>query len=304
MTASKPLRDRVFGEDEPVRLSICTIAFNHEAYIEECLEGFLDQVCDFRVEIIVHDDASVDGTAEILRAYADKYPTIIRLILQPVNLFSKGVNPYYSYVFPIARGEYIAICDGDDFWDDPSKIATQVRFLDCYLDVAITYGPVKQIVHNGERPDFRNGLERDLTAHELKLGLPINTLTTCFRNVFQAEPPQFLKSAPMGDMTIWAVLGHHGRGVYLCDLKPAGYREHDGGIFSLQTIQTQLFMGTITLLTMAAYHHVQGDRGASRACLKRVVGQIVMLNGGSATVKEALRKAFSLFTKRLRGRKG
>ncbi|WP_371225895.1 hypothetical protein [Roseovarius sp. 2305UL8-3] len=103
-------------------------------------------------------------------------------------------------------------------------------------------------------------------------------------------------------MTVWAALGHHGRGAFLPDLKPAGYREHDAGIFSHQSLQNKLFMGTITLLNMAAYHSVQGDEGASRACLKRVVGQIVMLNGGLATTLEVLRKTLSLGMKGLHRR--
>ena len=86
MTA--PLRDREFGKDEPVKVSICAITFNHQDNIVQCLEGFLDQVSDFRIEVLIHDDASTDGTADIIRDYATRYPTIFRTILQTENQYS------------------------------------------------------------------------------------------------------------------------------------------------------------------------------------------------------------------------
>jgi glycosyltransferase involved in cell wall biosynthesis len=105
----RALRDMAFGPDDPVKVSICSITFNHAPFIRDCLEGFLDQVRDFRVEVVIHDDASTDGTADILRDYATRYPQVFRMILQTENQWSKGVNPYYAYVFPQARGEYIAL---------------------------------------------------------------------------------------------------------------------------------------------------------------------------------------------------
>lgn len=301
LEALKPLRERSFSPDEPVKVSVCCIAFNHADYIRACIEGFLDQVCDFRVEIIVHDDASTDRTAEIIREYAARFPSIFFPIIQQDNQYSKGVNPYYSYVFPAARGEYISICDGDDYWSDQFKISTQVSFLDANSDFAVSFGSIEAIENGELKGRFQNGLERDLSSDELKIGLPINTLTACFRNVFR-NPPVFLRSAPMGDMTVWAALGHHGSGKFLAELKPAFYRIHSGGIFSLQSQSTQLFMGTITLLSMAAYHHERQDYAASRACLKRAIGQIVMIQGGISTIAEATRKSFSLWTKSFRRR--
>lgn len=296
----KPLREHVFKEGEPVKLSICTVTYNHAPYLRQCLEGFLDQICYDRVEIIVHDDASNDGTADILRDYVERYPSIIRPIIQEVNLFSKGVNPYYSFLFPASKGDFIALCDGDDYWDDPAKISTQLAFLETHADVAVTYGSTNAVRDGQIDAAYRSGLERNLSSDELKRGLPINSLTACFRNIFQDGPPVFLCNAPVGDMTVWAALGHHGRGVFLPELKPAYYRQHDGGIFSKKSLETQLFMGTMSLLAMAAYHHAKSDRRASAACMKRALGQIVMLNGASATCMETLRKSISLLIKTLR----
>ncbi|MEO0371347.1 MAG: glycosyltransferase [Pseudomonadota bacterium] len=300
MTALRPLSERQFSADEPVKVSICTITFNHGPYLRQTLDGFLAQRCDFRVEIVVNDDASTDETGDILREYAGRHPDIVRPIIQPENLFSKGVNPYTCFVFPNATGEYLALCDGDDYWDDPDKLAMQAAYLDAHPDVSVTFGRVHAVSEDGIEETYKNGLERDIPAAELKNGPPINTPTAMFRHVFRDGPAQFLRYAPMSDMTLWSMLGDHGRGVFLPDLKPAFYRQHSGGIFSKKGLQTQLFMGTITLLNIAAYHAMKEDHRASRAALRRVIGQIVMLNGGTATVKEATRKALSLWSKRLR----
>ncbi len=272
MTVS--LRDTAFDGTAPIKVSICTITYNHADYLAQCIEGFLDQHCDFRVEIIIHDDASTDGTADILREYASRYPDLIIPIFQTDNQYSKGVNPYYAYVFPQSRGEYIAICDGDDFWDDPDKLARQVAYLDSHPKTAITYGRVKAIAANETIDPYKNGLERDLSPMELKTGLAINTLTTCFRNIFRQPPPAFLRSSPIGDMTVWAQLGHVGSGKFMPELLPAGYRHHSGGILSLQAESQQNYMTILGLLNVAAYHTSKGDRKAALACVARATAWI------------------------------
>ncbi|MDA8587068.1 glycosyltransferase [Rhodobacteraceae bacterium] len=274
---SDTLRDTKYEADEPVKISICTIAFNHADFLVQCIEGFLKQKCDFRVEIIIHDDASTDGTTEILNNYAARFPELIIPIYQTSNQYSKGVNPYYAYVFPRSRGEYIAICDGDDFWDDPDKLARQVTFLDEHPKTAITYGRVKAITDDGEIEPYRSGRESNLSADELKLGPAINTLTACFRNIFHDPPPPFIRSSPIGDMTIWAQLGYVGGGTFLPELLPAGYRLHQGGVFSLQTKSKKRFMKAISLLCVAAFHSQKGDRKALVICTTRAAIRLMQI---------------------------
>jgi len=266
------LRHKTFAETDPVVLSICCITYNHEAFIKECIERFLDQECDFRVEIIIHDDASTDKTAQIVKDYADRYPTIIRTILQDANQYSKGVNPYYAYVFPAAQGTYLAICDGDDYWSDPAKLARQVAVLEAEPETVITYGPVRAITADGVEVAYGGGARRDLTPEELKEARPINTLTTCFRNIFRdASAPVFLRNSPIGDLTVWGILGHHGSGRYLSDMPPGNYRIHEGGILSLHTPNKQNMMTALAQLSLAAYHNEQEDVEATKKSLRRVM---------------------------------
>ena len=88
-------------------LSICCTTFNHAKYVRETIEGFLIQKTNFPIEIIIHDDASTDGTADIIREYASKDDRIVT-ILQDENQFSKKIKPWRNFVFPKAQGKYIA----------------------------------------------------------------------------------------------------------------------------------------------------------------------------------------------------
>ena len=113
---------------EPL-VSINCITYNHEAYIRDALEGFLMQKTDFTFEILVHDDASTDQTANIIRKYEKKYPEIIKPIYQKENQYSQEVEISKQFQFPRARGKYIAICEGDDYWTNPYKLQKQVIVL-------------------------------------------------------------------------------------------------------------------------------------------------------------------------------
>ncbi|MFN3991456.1 MAG: glycosyltransferase family 2 protein [Tabrizicola flagellatus] len=257
------LRDRVFEADEPVKLTICCIAFNHEAFVAQCLEGFLDQRCDFRVEVVIYDDASTDRTAAIIEDYAKRHPTIFRTILMQENLYSKGVNPYFSHVFPAARGDYLAICDGDDYWADPDKLARQAAVLDAEPGTVLTFGSVRGVDASGAEVRYQGGVQHDLTPEELKTAPPINTLTACFRNIYRGRPVSlFVRTSTIGDLLVWAMLGYHGQARYLPDLLPANYRLHASGLISMQGRERQILTTAIARFHIAAYHSEMGDAGA------------------------------------------
>ena len=125
--------------NDQIMVSICCTAYNHEKYIRRALDGFVSQVTDFKYEVIVNDDASPDKTAEIIREYEKKYPDIIHGIYQTENQYSKNVNITEKILFPAVKGKYVAICEGDDYWTDPSKLQRQVVALeknkDCFFCV-------------------------------------------------------------------------------------------------------------------------------------------------------------------------
>lgn len=118
-------------------VSITCIAYNHEAYIRDALDSFLIQKTDFPFEVIVHDDASTDSTADIIREYHNKYPDIIRPVFQLENQYSQGKNISKEFIYPLIRGEYTAICEGDDYWTDPLKLQKQYDFMQNHPELDI-----------------------------------------------------------------------------------------------------------------------------------------------------------------------
>ena len=132
--------------NDPIMVTIRCITYNHEPYIRQCLEGFVMQKTNFRFEAIVHDDASTDGTAAIIREYAEKYPDIIKPIYETENQFSKHDGSLGRIMDAHMHGKYIAMCEGDDYWIDPLKLQKQVDFLEanpeygmCYTNFNIYY---------------------------------------------------------------------------------------------------------------------------------------------------------------------
>jgi len=110
------------------RVSILCSTYNHEKYIGQALDSFLMQKTNFDFEILIHDDASTDNTVNIINKYVNKHPNIIRTIFQKQNQFSKGTRGMMTkFLLPKAKGKYIALCNGDDFFTDINKL--QIQFL-------------------------------------------------------------------------------------------------------------------------------------------------------------------------------
>lgn len=111
-------------------VSVYCFAYNHEKYIRDALDGFVSQKTTFPYEVIVHDDASTDNTARIIQEYAQMYPEIIKPIFQSDNQYSKGINIFNEFIYPLLHGKYYAACEGDDYWCDNNKLQRQVDWLE------------------------------------------------------------------------------------------------------------------------------------------------------------------------------
>ena len=133
---------------ENIVVSIVCNTYNHEEYIRDALDGFVMQKADFAFEILVHDDASTDNTAQIIREYEAKYPELIKPIYQTVNQYSQGIGISRTYQYPRAKGKYIAICEGDDYWTDPDKLQKQVEALEAHPEVDICAHSVSMVMAN------------------------------------------------------------------------------------------------------------------------------------------------------------
>ena len=136
-----------------IKVSVLCVTYNHAKFIRRALEGMVSQQTDFAFEVIVHDDASTDGTADIVREFAERYPNIIVPIFQAENQYSHGGLIARRFLWPRIRGKYVAFCEGDDYWTDPQKLQLQTDWLDAHPQSGLCFH--RSVVHweNGERPD-------------------------------------------------------------------------------------------------------------------------------------------------------
>jgi glycosyltransferase involved in cell wall biosynthesis len=112
------------------KIAVVCLTYNHEQVLGRCLDSILAQDAIDDVDIILHDDASIDGTAEIVKEYSKRYPKTITPILQADNQYSQGVNILIHYILPNITSEYVAFCEGDDFWTDRRKLSLQLSKLE------------------------------------------------------------------------------------------------------------------------------------------------------------------------------
>lgn len=245
----------------PPLLSIVCPAYNQEAFIAQTLDSFLAQQTTFNFEILINDDASTDGTARIIAAYTQRYPHIIRPFYEQVNQYQHG-RPCVPGLFAKARGRYIAYCEADDYWTDPRKLQIQVDFLEANPDYVMTYHDAMAFDENGPRGiQLQGRLRADASALELQRARPISTLTVCFRNMLSHMPPELLMPvAPLNDMCWWSLLGAFGKGKFLAEIKPAAYRVHPGGIFSMRSNKRKLHMSLQTSSSLANYYQRCGNQ--------------------------------------------
>lgn len=215
-------------------LSICCTSYNNEKFIKEAIEGFLMQETNFPIEIIIHDDASTDKSAEIIENYAKKDSRIIA-ILQTENQYSQQKMPWASFMFPKAKGKYIALCDGDDYWTDPLKLQKQVGFLEKHKDYNICFNASKIYYQNkgvfGD--DFISGdTPETTTIEDIAIRNYIGTNTVVLRNNF--ELPNWFSLLPMGDWPLFIIQVKDKKIKYFNEVMGV-YRIHDDAVWSGQS---------------------------------------------------------------------
>ena len=213
-------------------VSILCTAYNHEQYIRSALESFVSQKTGFAFEVLVNDDASSDGTAAIIREYAEKYPEIIRPFYQKENQFSKGIGYIYENIFyPHARGKYFAFCEGDDYWTDESKLQRQVNFLESHPDYSACVHNTTLHYCNGSRPDelLIPGRGDHEVLYENVIHGPIDayhTSSLMARREIIVQTPDFYRAATAHGFAdyAWALLLRLKGGIWFIDRSMSVYR--------------------------------------------------------------------------------
>ena len=202
-------------------VSIRCLVYNHEPYLRQCLDGFVMQQTDFPFEAIVHDDASTDGSAAIIREYAEKYPHIIKPVYETENQYSKH-DGSLARVMDAAmhpNSKYVALCEGDDYWTDPHKLQMQVDIMEGDSEVGLVHTLAKVFDQQAQRflPEMW-GQPIESFEDELFANKPV-TLTVCFRKDLFIRYNEFRKVLPknwrMGDYPLFLFLSYHSKTIFI-----------------------------------------------------------------------------------------
>lgn len=221
----------------PVVSFIC-LTFNQEEYIEDAIRGFLIQKTSFPFEIIIHDDASTDSTARKIIQYTKQYPRIIKSITQKENQYSKSPNSVIKIAASLAQGEYIAFCEGDDFWIHPEKIETQIQALkkSPKIDIAFHAALIRD---EKEKCQKISAAFDELSTIDLDTAISsgaslMPTASIVVKKSVIDNLPHWFEKAPVGDYFI-QILGSINGAIYLPKIMSV-YRMHAKNSWTSRTM--------------------------------------------------------------------
>lgn len=215
-------------------VSICCIAYNHELYIEEAILSFINQETVFPFEILIHDDASTDNTVGIIKKYEAKYPRIIKAIYQSENQYSKKIPINESFNFPRAKGKYIALCEGDDYFLLKNKLELNFKKMESDKDLSFIFSPALQ--QNDTEKNIPSSIRNEYSYDDIK-GINLNWVLkrgggffptpTCFFKADIVENlPYWYRYHCTGDYPLAIVASMKGRIGYIPEIT-ACYRKNN-----------------------------------------------------------------------------
>lgn len=188
---------------DSLMVSIRCIAYNHEAYIANALDSFLEQETNFPFEIVVHDDASTDKTANIIKEYEKKFPRIVKPIYEKENQYRKKDGSFQRIINEKLRGKYIALCEGDDYWCNPCKLKKTVEFLEKNNNYsACVHNTIKMdlMSKNNKQKVMFSEKDSDLKLQEIFDGNDWHTSSIVCRSEYWLNRPSFCFAQPgVGD---------------------------------------------------------------------------------------------------------
>ena len=249
------------------KVTVVCVTYNQEPYIRQALDGMLMQKTDFAYEILVGDDASTDGTAAIVREYAEKHPDKMTAVLREKNI---GAGKNSTDLYGRIRTPYVAVCDGDDYWIDENKLQKQVDFLESHPECGLCLTHLRMIFEESGQPDeivpeprFRETYaRRGLDARDLILYNFITPVAVMWRWRFKEGLPDWcdLSTLVPGDLCMNLLHLKDGR-IGLIDDITAVYRRHSGGIWlnAEKTLYKTYGVSIISLLSFLKKNWFDGE---------------------------------------------
>lgn len=211
-------------------VSLLMLTYNHEKFIAQAIDGILMQKANFKYELIIGDDCSPDGTQKIIREYQATQPDIIKPVLRTENI---GANHNFVDIFHKAKGKYIALCEGDDYWTDPNKLQKQVDFLEANPEYVLCShnGTILDEIGTGKTGEklIKTDADFDFNTEDLLIQNRASTLTVMFRNGLIKKFPDWYTKFNGGDRSLYIILSQYGKLRHL-EFDGAVYRLHYGGV--------------------------------------------------------------------------
>lgn len=236
-----------------VSIIVCT--YNQEKYISQTLDSLVGQQCNFDFEILVGEDCGTDGTRKICKDYAQKYLQV-RLLDRLHNL---GKQRNFFDALCQARGKYVSMCDGDDYWQDMQMLQKEVDYLESHPGCVIVYHDSIMVDGDGNvisETEVGENRRCDFSSDELVRGRNISNRTICFRNIVDFSKID-ISGVYNEDTFVYAIVGQYGCGHYMAGLKPSVYRILGGSIWNDQGEIKRAFWSMGTMKALWKYYKSQ-----------------------------------------------
>ena len=214
-----------------MKLSVVMITYNHGLYLKKAIESILNQITNFEFELIISSDASPDNTDAVVESIINEHPkgNYIKYTSHQKNI---GVMHNFHYALKQATGEYVALCEGDDYWTNENKLQKQVDFLDQNKQFTICYHAVSIDENNVIKPDnITKTVNKETTISDLAKGNFMHTCSVVYRNHLFAEFPAYFTHSPIGDYYLHMLNARFGK-IYFFEENMANYRVHDSSYWS------------------------------------------------------------------------
>ncbi len=213
------------------------LAYNQERYIDEAIHSIMAQVTDYSFELVIGNDASTDSTGEKCEEWRKRYPDNIVLINREKNI---GLQQNFIQSYSLCRGEYVAICEGDDFWCNKHKLQRQAEFLDNNPDYSCCFHRVINYYEDRGTKSLSNGGQRVITdIMDLARSNYISNVSSMFRRRLFGELPEWFAQVSTYDYAIHLLNAQYGK-IYYMKSPMAVYRQHGKAIWSEAGIDKKL----------------------------------------------------------------
>lgn len=291
---------------------LCTV-YNHEKYLDQCLNSLVNQKTNFKYEIIVHDDASTDKSVDIIKKYQKLYPELIKPILQKENQYSKELTAINKIILLKARGKFFAFCEGDDYWIDNAKLQKQYDAISTHSDCKLCVHRVIDVNEYGVELNTFHPRDNSLASGVIESKRFVEMI--CSSYSFQTtsyfaeaelmrslvdEEPAFYANAPVHDQVYLLYFGYKGNVLYINETMSC-YRNDCSGSFSKKFLASSFESQNAfynKMINMYLKYNKYTDNLFQSACEKPIIKYKYYIALNNRQYSELVKKEYKEYLKK------